>query len=240
MLYQPSSYTQTHLNNIFLSFTKVLNSLEALAEVFKAPFLEPISKTAQSLLMIVQSVRQHKNDCADLIQQTSHLLYAIVSIYLNSINRPELPLSTLNHIAKFMETLHKIHTYVEAQVDTNKIRQFFHQGELSTLLKGCDTGLQEALDLFKVNTLQDIYIWILNPMQLDDVNSLQSLVDMQKYAEDQHQEVLQMIEALSEDTTSDRGSLMMFSTLDNRHDCNQILSFLLIDTQLNINLYAPI
>jgi hypothetical protein len=39
---------------------------------------------------------------------------------------------------------------VEAQQEKSRIKQFFRQGELSTLLKGCVAGLEEAMDLFKV------------------------------------------------------------------------------------------
>ncbi|KAJ7082348.1 hypothetical protein C8R43DRAFT_965503 [Mycena crocata] len=199
MPYQPPSSAQNRLNNSITGFTGVVNTLEVLTEAVKAPFLEPISKTARSVLTLVLTVKQNKSDCSNLIEQTSNLLYAIVSIYAKSATGANLPPSTLNRIGKFMETLHKIHTYVEAQQDKSKIRHFFRQGELNTLLKACGTGLQEALDL-------------------ENLNIVGNIVDMQKYAEDTHQEVIDFVEALSESTTSDRGSVRMLSTLDNRYN----------------------
>ncbi|KAJ7159333.1 hypothetical protein C8R43DRAFT_948262 [Mycena crocata] len=53
-------------------------------------------------------------------------------------------------------SLQKIHTYVAAQPDQSKIHHFFRQGELSTLLKACNTGLQEALDGFKLQLLHTL------------------------------------------------------------------------------------
>lgn len=47
-------------------------------------------------------------------------------------------------------TLHKIHTFVEAQQDRSRIRQFFRQGEMSILLRDCNAGLQQALEAFQV------------------------------------------------------------------------------------------
>jgi hypothetical protein len=47
-------------------------------------------------------------------------------------------------------TLHKIHTFVEAQQDGSKIKYLFRQGEMNTLLKACHTGLDTALEVFKV------------------------------------------------------------------------------------------
>ncbi|KAJ6600281.1 P-loop containing nucleoside triphosphate hydrolase protein [Mycena vulgaris] len=99
--------------------------------------------------------------------------------------------SMLNNLGKFTDTLYKIHTFVEAQQDKSKIRQFFRQGEMSKLLKACNMGLQEALDLFKVHNM----------------NFLNDIGGMKKFAQEKHQEVLALIDALSDGTASDKGSL---------------------------------
>jgi hypothetical protein len=49
-----------------------------------------------------------------------------------------------------VRTLQKIHTFVEAQQNGNKLKNFFHQGEMSKLLKACRAGLQQGLETFKV------------------------------------------------------------------------------------------
>jgi hypothetical protein len=48
-----------------------------------------------------------------------------------------------------VRTLHKIHTFVEAQRNGSTIKNFFHQGEMSKLLKDCWAGLQQGLEIFK-------------------------------------------------------------------------------------------
>ncbi|KAJ7125811.1 hypothetical protein C8R43DRAFT_958282 [Mycena crocata] len=182
--------TENRLNNVVIGFTGVVNTLEVLADALTAPFLEPISRTSRSLLNAVQAVKQNKGDCAQLIEETHGLLYAIVSIHIESTTGPELPPSMLMHLGKFTETLHKIHTYVEAQQEKSKIQQFFRQGEMSGLLKACKNGLQDAQDVFKVS----------------NVNLLMDVADMQKYTEDRHQEALKLIETLSDGTMSDTAS----------------------------------
>ncbi|KAJ7099046.1 P-loop containing nucleoside triphosphate hydrolase protein [Mycena crocata] len=92
-------------------------------------------------------------------------------------------------------TLHKIHTYVEAQQDKSHIRQFFRKGEMKILLKDCHAGLQEALEGFKVQS----------------INLITGIADIQTYEEEKHQEVLQLIQNLSEDSTSDRASLVQLA-----------------------------
>jgi hypothetical protein len=49
-----------------------------------------------------------------------------------------------------IRTLHKIHTYVEAQQNVSKLKKFFCQGEMSKLLKDCKAGLQQGLEVFQV------------------------------------------------------------------------------------------
>jgi hypothetical protein len=52
-----------------------------------------------------------------------------------------------------IRTLHKIHTFVEAQQNGSKVKKFFRQGEMSTLLKDCKAGLQQGLEIFQVHHL---------------------------------------------------------------------------------------
>ncbi|KAJ6534602.1 hypothetical protein DFH09DRAFT_1405160 [Mycena vulgaris] len=183
--------TEIRLNNILKCFTIAVNTLEVLATTFKTPFLEPISNTAKSLLIAVQTVKQNKSECTKLLEQTYGLLCAIVSLHMKPETGLELSPRMLNDLGKFTDTLYKIHTFVEAQQDKSKIRHFFRQGEMNKLLKDCNMGLQEALDSFK----------------LHDINLLTEVGVMQKIAEDRHQEVLELISAFSEMSTSDKGSL---------------------------------
>ncbi|KAJ6550650.1 hypothetical protein DFH09DRAFT_609721, partial [Mycena vulgaris] len=183
--------TEIRLNNILKWFTIAVDTLEVLASTFKTPFLGPISNTAKSLLTAVQTVKQNKSDCTQLLEQIYGLLYAIVAIHMKPDTAPDLSPSMLNNLGKFTDTLYKIHTFVEAQQEKSKIRHFFHQGEMSKLLKACKMGLQEALDLFKVHNM----------------NVLNDIRDMKKFAQEKHQEVLALIDALSDGTSSDKGSL---------------------------------
>ncbi|KAJ7907806.1 hypothetical protein B0H13DRAFT_1879258 [Mycena leptocephala] len=182
--------TQIRLNNITTCLTISANTARILASSLKSPFLEAIRNTSQSLLKNMQTVRRNKNDCAQLLEQTYELLNAILMVHINSPTGGELPPSVLAHIGKFTETLHKIHTFVEAQQNSSKLKNFFHQGEMSTLLKDCKAGLQQGFEIFQV------------PM----VDHMKDIAQMQADAEKQQKEVLDMIEALSDTTSSDRAS----------------------------------
>ncbi|KAJ7812594.1 hypothetical protein B0H13DRAFT_1926066 [Mycena leptocephala] len=154
------------------------------------PFLEAISNTTQSLLKNIQTIKQNKNHCTELLEEAYELLNAVLMVHLKSDTGGALPPSMLSHIGRFTETLHKIHTFVEAQQNGNKIKSFFHQGEISTLLKECKAGLQQGFVIFQIGT----------------ANIMKDITEMQEEAEKRHKSVLNMVEAASDRTSSDGAS----------------------------------
>ncbi|KAJ7131504.1 hypothetical protein C8R43DRAFT_1207489 [Mycena crocata] len=147
-------FTETRLNNIATALDATVNTLEILSDTFDTPFLAPISITTRSLLTSIETVRQNSGDCIQLLEDTYQLLNAIIRLHVESDACGELPPSTLKHVGKFTETLHQVHTFIEAQRDKSRIRQFFRQGEMNRLLKECKAGLQQALDVFKVQSVE--------------------------------------------------------------------------------------
>ncbi|KAJ7792631.1 hypothetical protein B0H13DRAFT_2298856 [Mycena leptocephala] len=186
---QPTVAT-IRLNNITTCLNLTICTLEILASSLKSPFLTAMANTTQSLLKNMQTVKQNKNECSQLMEQTYELLNAILILHIKSNTGGELPPSVLTHIGKFTETLHKIHTFFEAQQNGSKVKKFFRQGEMSTLLKDCKAGLQQGFEIFQV------------PM----VNHMKDITQMQEDAEKRNTEVLAMIEAVSDTTGSDRSS----------------------------------
>ncbi|KAF8198226.1 hypothetical protein K438DRAFT_1824074 [Mycena galopus ATCC 62051] len=155
------------------------------------------------------TVKSNQKSCIELLEQAYELLNAIITLHLKSDTSGVLPPNVLNHIGKFTETLHKIHTFVEAQQSGSKVRQFFRQGELSTLLKDCKTGLTQELDFF----------------QLKNIGILMDASKVQAEANRRHEEVLGMINELSDTASSDRAS-MMSGVYSLSHNSSQSISML--------------
>ncbi|KAJ7926766.1 hypothetical protein B0H13DRAFT_2560895 [Mycena leptocephala] len=153
-----STVTEIRLNNIRTCLTTTAGTLKILADSNKSPILVAISNTTQSLIKCTQTVKQNKNDCTRLMEQTHQLLNAIILVHIKSDEGGELPPSVLNQIGKFTETLHKVHTFVEVQQNGSKIKKFFRQGEMSTLLKDCQAGLRQGLDYFHSQNSKNIFI----------------------------------------------------------------------------------
>ncbi|KAJ7030212.1 P-loop containing nucleoside triphosphate hydrolase protein, partial [Mycena alexandri] len=172
---------EVRLNSISKCVAITTNTLDVLVDHLNIPGLETISNTTQSLLELLQTVKQNKDECAKLMEHTLELLKAIIGVYIKSDTGPELPPSILSEIAKFTETLHKIYTFIEAQQNASKVKNFFRQGELSLLLKDCKAGLQQQFDFFQIKI----------------VDILTNVRDMQDQAQLRHQEVLDILETMS-------------------------------------------
>ncbi|KAJ7735051.1 P-loop containing nucleoside triphosphate hydrolase protein [Mycena metata] len=172
---------QVRLNDIAKCVAITANTFDVLVVTLKISGLEAISNTIQSLLRLAQTIKQDKNECAELMEQTDQLLNAIITMYIKSDTGAELSPSILNQIVKFTETLHKIHAFVEAQQSGSKVKKFFRQGELTALLKDCKAGLQQSFDFFNIKT----------------VDIMTDVREMQDQAQLRHQEILDMIETLS-------------------------------------------
>ncbi|KAJ7032606.1 P-loop containing nucleoside triphosphate hydrolase protein, partial [Mycena alexandri] len=160
-------------------------TLDILSKTLNTPFLKVISNTTQALLQSVQTLKRNKTECTELMEQACDLLNTIIVVHLESDTCGELPPSVLADIAKFAGTLQTIYTFVQAQ-QGSKVKLFLRQNEMSTLLKECKAGIDQAFESF----------------QIQSVKSLTHLQDMEESLAKRHQEVLAMIDPTSSDGAS--------------------------------------
>jgi hypothetical protein len=74
------------------------------------------------------------------------------SITLESSWSKLCPFNKIPLIKFLYRTLHKIYTYIQAQQDGNKIKNLFRNTEIQNLLKDCQSGLDQAMEVFRVCT----------------------------------------------------------------------------------------
>ncbi|KAJ6473016.1 hypothetical protein C8R45DRAFT_936054 [Mycena sanguinolenta] len=202
----PSSITEILVDNIIASVNTVILLLNELHDSFDPPFILAITNTAVSLMRALQNVKTNKEECYQLTANIHGIIYAIVNIHMQSEPPGCLLPATSEHIGKFTETFHHIHTFVEAQQDSNKIKQFFRQNQMNALLKNCRTGLQSALNSFAVTLSND-------------------LGEMRRKTQLMQDKLLELISTLSDSTISDRDS-SMYQTLNKSQTSSQSLSLL--------------
>ncbi|KAJ7446976.1 hypothetical protein FB451DRAFT_1412038 [Mycena latifolia] len=148
-----STVTEIRLKNTVACLTPVITLLNELSDNFGTPFVPAILNTTLSLVNAVQNVRKNREECIKLMEDIYRLLCGLVSLHFNSEPRGNLAPATLQHVGEFTETLHKIHTFVEAQQEGSKIKQFFRQTKTKTLLGECRAGVQQALEVFQVHAV---------------------------------------------------------------------------------------
>ncbi|KAF7352062.1 hypothetical protein MVEN_01168900 [Mycena venus] len=145
------SVTEIRINSIVACLTPFLVVLNDLHDAFGSPFILPVTNATASLITGFQNVKRNKDECIQLMESIHQVLYSIINLHLKSETAGFLPPALLLEVGKFTETLYQIHTFIEAQRDTNKIKQLFHKSEIKTMLKGCRTGLDHAITVFKVH-----------------------------------------------------------------------------------------
>lgn len=179
--------------------------------------------------MFSQNVKRNKDGCIKLMENIHAILYVIIDLHVKSETPGSLPPVISDRVGKFTEyfvfhgfisnywfnqyrTLHKIHTFLEAQQDGNKIKNFFRQNEMNTLRKDCQAGLEDALTVFKVNhhRLNETEF---EPIQVDmGLIIASNMAEMQNKTHIMHQELLELVEDLSDGSISDRSSSVCSST----------------------------
>ncbi|KAJ7103887.1 hypothetical protein C8R44DRAFT_858941 [Mycena epipterygia] len=187
----PHTVTDICLDSIIACLNLTVTLLNELTGAFGTPFLQAISSTTFSLITSVKNVKRNKEECIQLMENIHRILNAIIDLHIKSETAGSLPPAILNHVGKFTETLHKIHTFVEAQHNTNRIKHFFRQNEMTSLGKDCQAGVKDAMKVFKVVT---------------DPTIAANIAEMQKKTHDMHQELLEMVGSLSNDSCSDKSS----------------------------------
>ncbi|KAJ7087488.1 hypothetical protein C8R44DRAFT_893193 [Mycena epipterygia] len=191
MPHQPT-LTDLRLNNIIACLGPTVTLLNEVNDAFGIPFLKAISSTTVSLINAVQNVKRNKDECIFLMENIHGILYAIVDLHIKSETTGSLPPAILDHIGKFTETLHKIHTFLAAQQEGNKIKHFFHHGEMNTLRKDCHAGLEQALQMFKVEA---------------GLLTAASVAELQRITQNLHLELLELVDNISDGSISDKSSM---------------------------------
>ncbi|KAJ6464348.1 hypothetical protein C8R45DRAFT_1107256 [Mycena sanguinolenta] len=174
--------TQVRLKNVAKYLSLATPLLDDLCDAFGSPLLKSISTITLSLAGQAENIKRNKEDCVRLMEQVHPILCAIIDLHVKSDSGNVLPPATLDHLGAFVQTLQKIHTYLEAQQDRSRIKQLFHQNTTRALLQGCEAELRQVLVAFQVQNALDF---------------ASGINEMQKNMQAQHEGMLALISACS-------------------------------------------
>ncbi|KAF8156160.1 hypothetical protein K438DRAFT_1777586 [Mycena galopus ATCC 62051] len=187
---------EIQLDHIATCLTLAPPLLKEVNDAFGPPFVQSITNTIETLINFVQNIKQNKSQCAHLMENIHEILLAIVNLYVKSETAGSVPLVILDNIGKFMETLHKIYTFIEMQQEGNKIKQLLQNNETKKLLKEWQEGLAQAKEFFGIQT---------QAQTLSDIRHFKDTADVM------HKKLIELIETLSDSVTmSERSSPKIF------------------------------
>ncbi|KAJ7738726.1 hypothetical protein B0H16DRAFT_1729700 [Mycena metata] len=183
---------EDQIQNLKVTLTPALTLLDELDESLAPPFIAAIGKITRALVDGLEAVKRNKDECFQLVGSIHGILYAIINAHLKSDTMGSLPPATLEQLGEFTKTLHKIFRFLEAQLEGNRIKRFLRQNETNGMLKECRAGLDQAMEVFK---LQSGY-------------TVSDMSEAKKMSELMHEELLELISILSDGINSDGSSLV--------------------------------
>ncbi|KAJ7262916.1 hypothetical protein C8J57DRAFT_1513156 [Mycena rebaudengoi] len=151
------------------------NSLQEVADESTVPFLSSVPGVSLLILETIQSVKRNKDQWMHLMERINQIMFAIVSVCFAADG--SLSPKVLDSIGEFAETLQRIHSFLRANLELNKFRRFFKQGEIVTQLDACETKLQQILESFGIQTGASLVAAMME-MQINDEQRHEELVKL--------------------------------------------------------------
>ncbi|KAJ7267734.1 hypothetical protein C8J57DRAFT_1717316 [Mycena rebaudengoi] len=147
---------------------------------------------AASSLKCIKAARSNRDEWMIMVEQIHEILCVITSLCSASEIKGVLPTALLYDIAKFTETLQKIFTFLKAQQKMGKIKQLFKQPDNAGKLEMCEQELNKSIEMFQVRARG---------------STLAQIGDAKKDAKQQHNELMALLNAHPDLSSSDCSSV---------------------------------
>ncbi|KAJ6556277.1 hypothetical protein B0H19DRAFT_1262363 [Mycena capillaripes] len=128
--------------------------LQNIASSHHVPFLQPISAITLLIIEGVTSMKANTKRFIHLVELINQLEGVIITTC--STSEYVLPLETLHPIAQFAQTLQKVHGCVRSQQEMSKITLIFKQSDITAQVEKCESEIQDALQILKLNTVSKV------------------------------------------------------------------------------------
>ncbi|KAJ6591301.1 hypothetical protein DFH09DRAFT_1420450 [Mycena vulgaris] len=139
---------KTRVSTVVAQGKMAAELLRTVSEAVNAPYLRPIAGAAVLLMDTVMVVRKNKEECLRMAEQVGVIIMALANICNNA--EGELTSSILSYISTFSDTLQQVLAFARRQVDKSLIKRVVRHLEDSSLLSECQSALDRAVELFKL------------------------------------------------------------------------------------------
>ncbi|KAJ7248987.1 hypothetical protein C8J57DRAFT_1475392 [Mycena rebaudengoi] len=107
----------------------------------------PLPRQAATMTLSIAEVTK-----ARIMEQIHHVLAAMIVVYETTKINGALPPAIVSEIAKFVETLRKIHMHFKAKQEKGRLRRLLNLTENGNEVKACKAELEQTLDTFRLQT----------------------------------------------------------------------------------------
>ncbi|KAJ7241124.1 hypothetical protein C8J57DRAFT_1561778 [Mycena rebaudengoi] len=186
--------TPVNFKNVIQYTILAATTAKKMQKTAKVPFLGSTAALCLSIAKSVETTRSNKEEYAEIIEQIHKILCTIVQLHSTSEIKGVLPTALLYDIAKFTEVLEKLFTVLNRQQmgTLGKIKGLFRQPEVGARLEACKQELSRLVELFKTQVTG---------------SSLSQMGQMKRDAEEQHEQLVTLLESDSDLTSSDCSSV---------------------------------
>ncbi|KAJ7493135.1 hypothetical protein B0H11DRAFT_2007348 [Mycena galericulata] len=139
------------------------------------PYLKGIAGISILLLETVRTVKSNKVQCLSLLERIHEIILAIINLCGDA---KVLSPTILRHLSQFFETLQKVHSFIRSQVDLGLFRRVLKHAETAALLQDCNIGLQQAIDVLRIQTV---------------LGTSAAIADAKNYSEMQYEELMETV-----------------------------------------------
>ncbi|KAJ7237869.1 hypothetical protein C8J57DRAFT_1566835 [Mycena rebaudengoi] len=187
--------TTAKFKNLIQYVILAATTAQTIAETANVPFLVSASALCLSITKCIETTKLNKEECAEMMEHIHEILCIIVQLHTNSEIKDVLPTAILYDIAKFTKVLERLFTIVNGQQKgtLGKTKGLFRQPEAAERLGKCKQELSRMVELFKAQVTG---------------STLSQMGQMKKYAKEQHEQLVSLLETDSDLTSSDRSSVI--------------------------------
>ncbi|KAJ7046392.1 hypothetical protein C8F04DRAFT_1064144 [Mycena alexandri] len=173
------------------------STLGEIARSAQIPFLLTAASLSSMILDFVRASRTTKQHSIQMVEQIHEILFAIISLYSETVVARILPPSLLHDISKFTETLQKIYSFMQAQQGMGKIKQLLNHTDSTLQLDAYRAGLQDAMHALRIQT---------------GISTVSGMAQAQKDVQQQHEDLMELLAAHPDIASSDSTSVRTLST----------------------------
>ncbi|KAJ7257472.1 hypothetical protein C8J57DRAFT_1648540 [Mycena rebaudengoi] len=141
--------SKARIQDVLQFVTDTVTTVRNISVAATVPFLGVAAALA---LSIVETLKSSQDEAIEIMEQIHEILAAVIVVYETTKINGVLPPVILSELAKFVETLRKIHVHFKAKQEKGRLKRLLNLTENGNEVKACKAELEQTLDTFHLQT----------------------------------------------------------------------------------------